>query len=168
MCRAVALNKLLQLTQRAMLLYCAFAALIVAQKSITTAAQLSKTLCVHQKREVVLEKVEINKAEELLNVFDSSLKRLVTPTAFLVAAALLSRGLDKPETNQTLIHILVGALTLFSTLYFIFSVGLVAKKLEEIVKHKLGALVAGTIYILLYIIVFLAAIIMGLSKIAST
>jgi hypothetical protein len=37
-------HKLLHLTQRSMLLFCAFAALIIAQKSTTTAVQMSKAL----------------------------------------------------------------------------------------------------------------------------
>jgi len=113
-----------------------------------------------------MESDQIKNAEELLDTFDASIKRLVTPTTFLIAAAFLSRGLDNPDSNRFMIISLVTILCLFSIGYFVFAVGLVAKKIEFIVKHKAGSLVGGTIYTIMYIIVFLVAITLGLNKVA--
>ena len=109
---------------------------------------------------------ETKKSEQLLNAFDASIKRLITPTTFLVAAAVISRGLDNPDSNPLVIYTLVSCLFLFSIGYFIFSVGIIAEIIEQVVKHKVGVVIGGTIYIIMYFVVFVVAIMLGLSKVA--
>jgi len=70
-------NKLLQLTQRPMFLFCASAALIVAQKSTTATAQLSKALYVLNKL-FVAARTRSSKSHKDVRYFESGLIKLPT------------------------------------------------------------------------------------------
>ncbi|ELK7892148.1 hypothetical protein RVZ07_004434, partial [Vibrio parahaemolyticus] len=45
--------------------------------------------------------------KQILDSIDQAIKRLVSPVAMLVGAALLGNGLDKPETSEFGIYFLM-------------------------------------------------------------
>lgn len=106
----------------------------------------------------------VEKSEQLIDAIDSSIKRLVTPTAFIIAAGVLLTELETNAKHQELIYISVFSLIFFAILYTGFSVMVIAKKLESVVSNKNAKIIVGSFYSFLYLILWLVAIKTGFAK----
>ena len=104
--------------------------------------------------------------KEVLDTIDSAIKRLVSPTAMLVAAALLTRGLDQPGSNTFVIHGLIFLLVVYAFGYLAFSAAVAIKEFDELGLRFWQKGVFGLSFMLLYLVLFIAAIYFGLGKIA--
>ncbi|MBR9857733.1 MAG: hypothetical protein GYB38_08490 [Gammaproteobacteria bacterium] len=100
----------------------------------------------------------------ILDSIDQAIKRLVSPVAMLVGAALLGNGLDKPEVNEiaiSLIMVLLGV----GAVGYMFSSGVeVVHKFNElpISRWKILTLTVG--FILIYLVLCIAAVRLGFDK----
>lgn len=104
--------------------------------------------------------------KEILDIIDSAIKRLVSPTAMLVGAALLSRGLDKPESSPPVIVGLMSLLALCALSYLVASAAVAVKEFDDL---GMGAWKKGVFslsFILVYFVLFVSAIYFGVTKIA--
>ena len=104
--------------------------------------------------------------KEVLDTIDSARNRRVSPTAMLVAAALLTRGLDKPGSNTFVIHGLIFLLVVYAFGYLAFSAAVAIKEFDELGLRFWQKGVFGLSFMLLYLVLFVAAIYFGLGKIA--
>ena len=108
---------------------------------------------------------KVEKSESLLDAMDASVKRLVTPTAFLIAAAVISQGLKIPESNHALIYVLMIGLGLLSGIYFIFSIGVITNKIDSAITNKKLALFIALSYTFMYFVLWVVVIKLGMGKI---
>ncbi len=106
------------------------------------------------------------KSEKLLDAVDASIKRLVTPTTFLVAAAVLGNGLQNIEGSAAFSIFVIATLVVISGLYFLFSVGVFIHKMEEAGVKKGWVFLTAIPYLWAYIVVFLVALRFGLENAA--
>ncbi|WP_156836625.1 hypothetical protein [Marinobacter daepoensis] len=67
----------------------------------------------------------------MLETIDSAIKRLVSTTAMLVAAVLLTRGLGKPDTNVCILYGLIVLLVISAFVYLAASAMVAIRELEE-------------------------------------
>ncbi|EGQ8471152.1 TPA: hypothetical protein ACPJ1D_000267 [Vibrio alginolyticus] len=106
--------------------------------------------------------------KELLDSIDQAIKRLVSPVAMLVGAALLGNGIGKPQANEFVIHFLMVLLSVGALGYMILSgkEAIATFKKLTISNWKYGLL---TIYfILIYFVLCVVAIHLGFDKLPTT
>lgn len=99
-----------------------------------------------------------------LNTIDAAIKRLVTPVTMFIAAALLSKGLDKPDANPSVIKFLMGLLALWALVYMFFSAWQALKEFQEQGIGKIRMAFISLSFLLVYIVLFFSALKMGLDK----
>lgn len=102
--------------------------------------------------------------KKILEIIDGAVKRLVTPVAMLVAAGLLSKGLEKQDTNHLVIFFLISILILWALGYIFMSVAVAVKELEQEGMSKIMAVMLGVSFVLVYLVLFLVALNFGLEK----
>lgn len=102
----------------------------------------------------------------ILDTIDSAIKRLVSPVTMLAAAALLSKGLDKPDANIIVIKALMVILALWAVGYAFASTLQAIREFESSGIGKIKAAFMSSSFILVYFVLFVAAIKLGLDKIA--
>ena len=103
---------------------------------------------------------------EVLDIIDKAIKRLLPPVAMLVAAALLSKGLHTPDSNELVIKSLMALLVIYAFLYMLAST---CEAIRSMVKANFSNLYAALIcssFILVYFVLFVAAIRLGFEKVA--
>ena len=104
--------------------------------------------------------------KKVLEIIDSAVKRLVTPVSMLVAAGLLSRGLEEPGVSPLTVKLLMSFLGLWAFGYMALSAVVAIKEFEEEGLGKAKSFVFGSSFMLVYLVLFVAAIKLGFDKIA--
>ena len=111
------------------------------------------------------ERKHVTNIKEILMVIDTSIKRLVSPTAMLIAAILVLNGLGTPGTIDEAI---IGAsvlLFVFSFSYFIVSLYLADKEFESLGIRQFFVKILSGSYMFVYLLLFAVAVITGLNKV---
>src|SRR5690606_41431495 len=80
--------------------------------------------------------------------------------------SLLTRGLDKPGSNTFVIHGLIFLLVVYAFGYLAFSAAVAIKEFDELGLRFWQKGVFGLSFMLLYLVLFVAAIYFGCGKIA--
>ena len=101
----------------------------------------------------------------ILESIDSAIKRLVSPTAMIVAAAVLAEGMNKDESNQIVIQSLVWVLSLFAFGYMIASYKVAFKEIEDSGHSKLTTGIISLAFMLVYFVLILVGIKFGIDKV---
>lgn len=104
--------------------------------------------------------------KEILETIDSAIKRLVSPTAMLLAAALLTRGFDKPSSNYYIIYGLIVLLVVSAFCYLAASTMVAIKDFDELGLRLWQKVALGLSFVLVYFVLYSAAIYFGFSKYA--
>lgn len=107
-----------------------------------------------------------SRSEKLLNAVDSSLKRLVAPTTFLVAAAVLGNGLKNIQGSPAFSIFVIVTLVIISGVYFVSSTLIFVHKMEEAGIKKVWISLTVIPYFWAYFVVFLVALRFGLENAA--
>lgn len=103
--------------------------------------------------------------EEFLKAVDESIKRLITPVTVIIAASFLLKGLNKPESDDVLIYSLFGLLSLWAFAYTLISAEVAIRKIYAATEVKFFAFIVCLSFLPVYIILIVAAIWLGFSKI---
>lgn len=106
-----------------------------------------------------------NKVKIILDIIDTSIKRLLSPATMLVAAVLMSKGLGKPESNEIAIKTIIVLLSLFSIGHFIGSLVVAVKEFDEAGINKVAGFFLSTGYMLIYFVLFVVAVVTGVGKV---
>ncbi|WP_416398909.1 hypothetical protein [Allohahella sp. A8] len=104
--------------------------------------------------------------KKVLDIIDSALKRLLAPVSMLVAAGLLSRGLENPDASPFTIKLLMSLLGLWAFGYMALSAVVALKEFEDAGFGKVKSFIFGSSFLLVYLLLFVAAIRLGFDKIA--
>ncbi|WP_257977401.1 hypothetical protein [Vibrio parahaemolyticus] len=102
---------------------------------------------------------------EVLDIIDKAIKRLVAPAAMLVAAELLSRGMDKADANPVLIKFTMAVLALWALGYMVFSAKEAMQAFDEANIGKYKNALLSTSFLIVYFVLAAAAIRLGFDKI---
>ncbi|WP_047046257.1 hypothetical protein [Vibrio mexicanus] len=102
---------------------------------------------------------------EVLDIIDRAIKRLVAPAAMLVAGELLSRGLDNPDANHYFIKFTMVVLGMWAIGYMIFSAREAMHAFDEAKISKYTNALLSTSFLLVYLVLAVAAIRLGFDKI---
>lgn len=103
---------------------------------------------------------------EVLDIIDKAIKRLVAPAAMVVAGELLGRGLDNPNANHYVINFTTVVLGMWAIGYMIFSAKEAMKAFDEAKISKYTNALLSTSFLLVYVVLAVAAIKLGFDKIA--
>ncbi len=102
--------------------------------------------------------------DEILTTIDKAIKRLVAPTAMVVAAALLSKGLNQSDRDLIAIKMYLWLLIGSS---FLFMLGSTISALNEFEKAGIGIIrrsVLSLSFVLVYLVLFFAGMAIALGK----
>ncbi|MDF1724763.1 MAG: hypothetical protein P1U59_09570 [Alcanivorax sp.] len=102
--------------------------------------------------------------KDVLNTIDAAIKRLVAPTAMLIAATLLSNGLNRPDSNPHIIQGVMALMGLFAFGYMAASAIVAIKEFDELGISFWKKGLFSLSFILVYLVLFVTAIYMGLNK----
>ncbi|MEI8608354.1 hypothetical protein P4S70_04500 [Enterovibrio sp. Hal110] len=102
---------------------------------------------------------------KVLDIIDKAIKRLVAPAAMLVAAELLSRGMDKADSNPVLIKFTMAVLALWALGYMVFSAKEAMQAFDEANIGKYKNVLLSTSFLIVYFVLAAAAIRLGFDKI---
>ena len=102
----------------------------------------------------------------VLDTIYSAIKRLVTPVTMLAAAALLGKGLEKPDSSSITIKSLMILLALWALGYMVLSIAQAVKVFQDAGLGNMRLSFMSTSFILVYIVLFVAAVKFGVDKIA--
>ena len=89
---------------------------------------------------------------EVLDIIDKAIKRLVAPAAMLVAAELLSRGMDKADANPVLIKFTMAVLALWALGYMVFSAKEAMQAFDEANIGKYKNALLSTSFLIVYFV----------------
>jgi hypothetical protein len=103
--------------------------------------------------------------KKVLDAVDSAIKRLVSPTAMIVAAAILAEGSKSENASPLVIKALVWLLSLFALGYLIFSCREAFKEIEASGYSKITTGFISLAFMLVYFVLILVGIRFGISKI---
>ncbi len=102
--------------------------------------------------------------EEILDNIDKAIKRLVSPTAMVVAAGVLAKGIVNPRVDELAIKMLIYLL-LASALLFMASSGYQAlRKFETLGVGVFRRFVLSLSFLLVYGVLFLVGIAIAFGK----
>ncbi|ELB2137388.1 hypothetical protein [Vibrio parahaemolyticus] len=102
---------------------------------------------------------------EVLDIIDKAIKRLVAPAAMLVAAELLSRGMDKADASPMLIKFTIAVLGLWALGFMVFSAKEAMQAFDDANIGKYKNALLSTSFLLVYFVLAAAAIRLGFEKI---
>ncbi|MGY8817956.1 MAG: hypothetical protein ACKVLM_00980 [Pseudomonadales bacterium] len=102
--------------------------------------------------------------KRMLEIIDGAVKRLVTPVAMLVAAGMLSNGLEKQDASQFVVIILMALLVLWALGYTAVSVAVAIGEFEREGISKTMSVMLGTSFILVYLVLFVVALKFGFER----
>ncbi|WP_241814701.1 hypothetical protein, partial [Vibrio cyclitrophicus] len=102
---------------------------------------------------------------KVLDIIDKAIKRLVAPAAMLVAAELMSRGLDKPDADSNFIKFTMAVLGLWALGYMVFSAKEAMQAFDEANIGKYKKALLSSSFLLVYFVLAIAAIRLGFDKI---
>ncbi|EGG92943.1 hypothetical protein IMCC1989_2102 [gamma proteobacterium IMCC1989] len=105
--------------------------------------------------------------ENILKTIDTAIKRLVSPVTMLVAAALLSKGLDKPEASPATIKSLMVLLGIWAVGYMVLSATQAIKEFEAANINGYKKWFLSTSFILVYFVLCISAIKLGFDKLVA-
>lgn len=101
-----------------------------------------------------------------LDTIDGAIKKLVTPTAMIVATAIMSKGLNQPQSNDLLIKGVMWLLVLWAIGFMIASGFQALKEFEASGINLFLRFVLSTSFFLVYLVLFIVAIFLALGKIS--
>ncbi|GAB2933928.1 hypothetical protein [Rheinheimera gaetbuli] len=103
--------------------------------------------------------------KQILDAIDGAIKRLVSPTAMIVAAALLAQGSKGDGATPFIIKVLIWILSIFALGYLILSYLVAFKEIEASGYSKLKTGFISLAFMLVYFVLVLAGIRFGIDKI---
>jgi hypothetical protein len=102
----------------------------------------------------------MNKMELWLDFIDLFVKRLVTPSALVIAAAFI----NSHEKPFILINTAMFSLIAIAVIYTTISVGVISQKVNGVVTNKVMNKIFVIFSALLYLVLFVVAVKTGISK----
>ncbi|EJG0029016.1 hypothetical protein U2G59_004649 [Vibrio alginolyticus] len=106
--------------------------------------------------------------KQILDLIDQAVKRLVSPVAMFVAAGLLVKGLSNPEANQYLFYFLIILLCIGAIGYLFLSGYEAIQTLKKLPIKQWQMAIISFHFILVYVVLVVAAMKFGLDKIPTT
>ena len=103
--------------------------------------------------------------KEILDTIDSAVKKLVAPTAMVVAAAVISKGLKQPESSEMLIKGTMWFLVAWAFIYMFSSAVVALREFEKTGLPFIRSFLLGTSFFVIYIVLFIVGIFVALGKI---
>ncbi len=103
--------------------------------------------------------------DDVLKIIDSAIKRLVSPVAMLVAAALLLRGMNNPGSSELTIIFISSVLVLWALAFTVISTVVAVREFDSVGVSKPVAYFLSSSFVLVYFVMFVAAIRLGFDKI---
>jgi threonine/homoserine/homoserine lactone efflux protein len=103
--------------------------------------------------------------KEILGIIDEAIKRLVTPVAMLVAAALISQGLKTKDSSHSAIYFLMIVLVVWAAVYALMSILVAINELQKTGIGNIRMAVISSSFILVYFVLFCASLRIGLDKV---
>ena len=108
----------------------------------------------------------VNKMGLLLDFIDLFVKRLVTPSVLIFAAVFLSMQVNGSENIFILIRLSVYILIGIACIYTAISIGVICQKINDLVVNKALNIFFSVLSSLLYLVLFVVAIITGIEKLS--
>ncbi|ELB2122231.1 hypothetical protein P3394_23320 [Vibrio parahaemolyticus] len=102
--------------------------------------------------------------KQILDSIDQAIKRLVSPVAMLVGAALLGNGLDKPETSEFGIYFLMILLSVGAVGYMFFSGREAINTFKELPISRWKVAILAVYFMLICLVLCVAAVKLGFDK----
>ena len=102
--------------------------------------------------------------EAILEAFDKAIKRLVTPVAMLIAAALLMKGAGQNEAYANVTYVMIILLCFGALFYAVLSFMLTIEKLREADLPLFSKLVISAWFGPIYVVLGVAALKLSFDK----
>jgi len=99
-----------------------------------------------------------SEGEKLLNIFQKATKKLVPPTAMVVAAVVVSKGLTVDPENGTVLRAVIWMLMLSSLGYLLVSTGVMVCQIDRLKYGWIRKAPLALVAILVYFVMAAAGI----------